>query len=69
MILMELGSCLQRCACWLTSRFSNPREHTMKKNLIAISASLLLAGTAAYAQPLTSGHAEIMSSEQQHYGR
>src|SRR5579872_6011399 len=34
----------------------------MKKNLIAISAGLLMAGTAAYAQPVSSGHAEIMSS-------
>jgi sporulation protein YlmC with PRC-barrel domain len=34
----------------------------MKKSLIAISAGLLLAGTAAYAQPVSSGHAEIMSS-------
>jgi sporulation protein YlmC with PRC-barrel domain len=32
------------------------------KNLIAISAGLLMAGTAAVAQPVASGRAEIMSS-------
>jgi hypothetical protein len=32
------------------------------KNLIAISAGLLIAGTAAFAQPTSSGRAEIMSS-------
>src|ERR1700719_741177 len=32
------------------------------KTLIAISAGLLLAGTAAFAQPMSSGRAEIMSS-------
>src|ERR1700720_2576780 len=32
------------------------------KNLIAISAGLLMAGTAAFAQPMSSGRAEIMSS-------
>jgi sporulation protein YlmC with PRC-barrel domain len=32
------------------------------KNLIAISAGLLIAGTAASAQPMSSGRAEIMSS-------
>jgi sporulation protein YlmC with PRC-barrel domain len=37
-------------------------NNTMKKNLLAISAGLLIAGTAAYAQPVSSGHAEIMSS-------
>jgi sporulation protein YlmC with PRC-barrel domain len=34
----------------------------MKKNLIAISAGLLIAGTAAYAQPVSSGHAEMMNT-------
>jgi sporulation protein YlmC with PRC-barrel domain len=34
----------------------------MKKNLIAISAGLLVAGTAAFAQPMSSGRAEIMTS-------
>jgi sporulation protein YlmC with PRC-barrel domain len=32
------------------------------KNLIAMSAGLLIAGTAAFAQPLSSARAEIMSS-------
>jgi len=32
------------------------------KNLIAMSAGLLIAGTAAFAQPVSSGRAEIMSS-------
>jgi hypothetical protein len=32
------------------------------KNLIAISAGLLIASTAAFAQPMSSGRAEIMSS-------
>src|SRR5258708_405782 len=32
------------------------------KTLIALSAGVLLAGTAAFAQPVTSGKAEIMSS-------
>jgi sporulation protein YlmC with PRC-barrel domain len=32
------------------------------KNLIAISAGLLMAGTTAFAQPMSSGRAEIMSS-------
>jgi hypothetical protein len=41
--------------------FKIQREHTMK-NLIAISAGLLIASTAAFAQPMSSGRAEIMSS-------
>ena len=32
------------------------------KNLIAISAGVLIASTAAFAQPMSSGRAEIMSS-------
>ena len=32
------------------------------KNLIAMSAGLLMAGTAAFAQPMSSGRAEIMST-------
>jgi sporulation protein YlmC with PRC-barrel domain len=32
------------------------------KNLIAMSAGLLIASTAAFAQPVASGHADIMSS-------
>jgi sporulation protein YlmC with PRC-barrel domain len=32
------------------------------KNLIAMSAGLLMAGTAAFAQPVASGRADIMSS-------
>jgi sporulation protein YlmC with PRC-barrel domain len=32
------------------------------KNLIAVSAAVLIAGTAAFAQPTSSGRAEIMSS-------
>jgi sporulation protein YlmC with PRC-barrel domain len=34
----------------------------MKKTLIAISAGVLIASTAAFAQPMSSGRAEIMSS-------
>lgn len=36
--------------------------NTLMKNLIAISAGVLIASTAAFAQPMSSGRAEIMSS-------
>jgi sporulation protein YlmC with PRC-barrel domain len=41
--------------------FKSEGNNTMK-NLIAMSAGLLIASTAAFAQPVSSGRAEIMSS-------
>jgi sporulation protein YlmC with PRC-barrel domain len=40
---------------------SNPKGTNMK-NLIATTASVLIASTAAFAQPVTSGRADIMST-------
>jgi hypothetical protein len=44
-----------------TERFKNPKGTDMK-NLIAISAGLLLAGSAALAQPTASGRADMMTT-------
>src|SRR5580693_451604 len=41
------------------------REHLMKR-IVAISAGVLIAGTAAFAQPMSSGRTELMTSVPAH---
>jgi sporulation protein YlmC with PRC-barrel domain len=58
---MELHSVTPRSQYWQVTKPTIQEEQTMK-TLIAFSAGLMMAGTAAFAQAVSAGRAEIMTS-------